>query len=81
VLAGDLNAVDTDRRIAIIRQAGFVDPFELLGLLPAPTAPAADPTERIDYVWLRGLAPLNAQVDAAQVSDHRLVLVEVEPFP
>jgi endonuclease/exonuclease/phosphatase family metal-dependent hydrolase len=79
--AGDFNAVETDLRIQTIRQAGFTDPFELLGLLPAPTHPAQNPNERLDYVWLRGLAPAGACVVDSTASDHRLVVVEAEALP
>ncbi len=78
MLAGDFNAVEGDPQLGPVRQAGFIDPFELLGLLPAPTHPAQDPTERLDYVWLRGMLPARAQVADSLASDHRLVIVEAE---
>jgi len=81
MFAGDFNAVETDPRIATIRRAGFTDPFELLGLLPAPTHPAQNPAERLDYVWLRGMAPVDARVPDSFASDHRLVVVEAEALP
>jgi endonuclease/exonuclease/phosphatase family metal-dependent hydrolase len=73
---GDLNSdPDSDiyRRIA---EAGLVDAFEALGLGSPPTDPAVGPNKRIDFVWLRGLAPLDGQVLDSVASDHRLVVVE-----
>jgi endonuclease/exonuclease/phosphatase family metal-dependent hydrolase len=76
VFGGDLNSrPDSDiyRRTA---EAGFVDTFEALGLGSPPTDPAIEPSKRIDYVWLRNLAPLDGEVLDSVASDHRLVVVE-----
>jgi endonuclease/exonuclease/phosphatase (EEP) superfamily protein YafD len=59
-------------------QAGFEDPFALLGQTPPPTDPAVEPEQRIDYVWLRGLSPTRAWVADSLASDHRMVVTEVE---
>ncbi|HEX6938874.1 MAG TPA: endonuclease/exonuclease/phosphatase family protein, partial [Longimicrobiales bacterium] len=62
ILAGDLNAgpdSDVARRLAA---AGFRDAFELAGAAPAPTSPAIVPTERIDWIWLRGYDAVEARV-------------------
>lgn len=76
---GDFNAEPSDPEVAAILDAGFEDPFQLLGIDPAPfTSPAIDPQSRIDYVWLRGLTPTRAWVSDSLASDHRMVIVEVQ---
>jgi endonuclease/exonuclease/phosphatase family metal-dependent hydrolase len=75
---GDFNSLPEDPEIDAVRAAAFADPFDLLGVAnPAPTSPAIDPQERIDFVWLRGLVPLKAWVSESLASDHRMVVVEV----
>ncbi|MCJ7567978.1 MAG: endonuclease/exonuclease/phosphatase family protein [Anaerolineales bacterium] len=75
---GDFNARSNEPEIALIRDAGFVDPFATLGIDPAPfTSPAVDPESRIDYVWVRELVPVDAWVSDSLASDHRMVVVEV----
>jgi endonuclease/exonuclease/phosphatase family metal-dependent hydrolase len=75
---GDFNSHPEDPEIDAIRAAAFADPFDLLGVVdPAPTSPAIDPQERIDFVWLRGLIPQKAWVSESLASDHRMVVVEV----
>jgi endonuclease/exonuclease/phosphatase family metal-dependent hydrolase len=77
---GDFNAVVEDPEMQAVITAGFVDPFDALGQIPAPpTSPALDPETRIDFVWLRDLKPHKAIVHEALTSDHRLVVVEVKP--
>jgi endonuclease/exonuclease/phosphatase family metal-dependent hydrolase len=79
---GDFNAEPTDPEVDAILDAGFQDPFHMLGIDPAPfTSPAIDPKSRIDYVWLRGLTPTRAWVSDSVASDHRMVIVEVELGP
>ena len=79
VFGGDFNAEPDSPEVAAILRAGFVDPFETLGIVPPPpTDPAIDPHIRIDYVWLRGLDPVNAWVSESLASDHRMVVVEIE---
>lgn len=76
--AGDFNAEPGSRVVQAVLEAGFEDPFALLGIDPAPpTDPASDPHKRIDYVWVRGFAPTRAWVSASEASDHRMVVVEV----
>ncbi len=77
VFGGDFNATPDSPVYARIAAAGFVDPFLALGLDPPPTAPAINPNKRIDFVWLRDLEPLDAEVPACTASDHRPVVVEV----
>jgi endonuclease/exonuclease/phosphatase (EEP) superfamily protein YafD len=75
---GDFNARSDEPEIALIRDAGFADPFATLGIDPAPlTSPAFEPDSRIDYVWVRGLVPVKAWVSDSLASDHRMVVVEV----
>ncbi len=41
----------------------------------SPTSPSEAPKERIDYVWIRGLRPVDAKVLDSTASDHRMVVV------
>jgi endonuclease/exonuclease/phosphatase family metal-dependent hydrolase len=79
---GDFNAEpETDVALAV-KSAGFVDPFVALGINPPPlTDPAVDPSARIDYVWLRGVEPVDAWVANSLASDHRMVVVEIDLGP
>jgi len=75
---GDFNSEFEDPEIARVLEAGFADPFQLLGIEPAPlTDPAISPTKRIDFVFLRSLVPVKAWVPDSLASDHRMVVVEV----
>jgi endonuclease/exonuclease/phosphatase (EEP) superfamily protein YafD len=73
---GDFNSTPDSPVYARIADAGWVDPFADLGLGSVPTDPAIDPRKRIDFVWLRGLTPVDAQVLDSTASDHRLVVIE-----
>ncbi len=76
--SGDFNAELDSAEIERILDAGFADPFELLGISPAPfTSPAIDPESRIDFVFVRDLIPVDAWVPDSVASDHRMVVVEV----
>lgn len=77
-LAGDMNATPDSPVYARMVAAGFVDPFALDTIDEAPTSPAIAPRERIDYVWLRGIEPTQAQVLPSLASDHRMVVVRAE---
>jgi endonuclease/exonuclease/phosphatase family metal-dependent hydrolase len=77
VLGGDLNATPDSPTYARLQTARFEDPFVVAGLEPAPTYPAIAPAKRIDYVWVRDLEVLNAEVLDSVASDHRMVVVEV----
>jgi endonuclease/exonuclease/phosphatase (EEP) superfamily protein YafD len=74
---GDFNSTPDSPVYARIAAAGLVDPFVVLGLDSPPTDPAVHPEKRIDFVWLRELTPLEAQVLDSTASDHRMVVVEV----
>jgi len=76
VWGGDFNSQPDSPVHARITAAGFLDPFTELGLEPAPTDPADAPQKRIDFVWLRGLAPVDGEVVNSLASDHRMVVVE-----
>jgi endonuclease/exonuclease/phosphatase family metal-dependent hydrolase len=78
---GDFNSEDHDSVPQAVMQAGFEDPFALLGQTPTPTDPAVEPEQRIDYVWLRGLSPTRAWVADSLASDHRMVVTEVQISP
>lgn len=80
-LGGDFNATPNSPVYARLLVADLQDPFMLTGSDPAPTSPAIDPAERIDYVWLRGLTPRKAWVSDSTASDHRMVVVEVQLHP
>jgi endonuclease/exonuclease/phosphatase family metal-dependent hydrolase len=76
---GDFNTEDGSPVTQAVVQAGFEDPFTLLGQTPPPpTDPALHPDKRIDYVWLRGLSPVRAWVADTLASDHRLVVAEIQ---
>lgn len=78
---GDFNAELDSPEVGKVFEAGFADPFELLGVSPAPfTSPAIDPESRIDFVFVRDLIPVDAWVSESLASDHRMVVVEVN-FP
>lgn len=76
---GDFNSKPDSPEYARIAAAGLDDPFPALGLGSPATDPALNPTKRIDFVWLRDLAPVDARVLDSTASDHRLVVVEVTP--
>jgi endonuclease/exonuclease/phosphatase family metal-dependent hydrolase len=80
-LGGDFNSMPDSPVYARLLSAGFDDPFTMTADDPAPTSPAINPTERIDYVWLRGLTPRAARVSASTASDHRMVVVEAQWSP
>lgn len=76
LFGGDFNSRPDSPVYARISGAGFFDPFPALGLDPPMTDPAVDPDKRIDFVWLRDLEPLAAEVPDSIASDHRPVIVE-----
>jgi len=77
VFGGDFNSTPDSPTYARIRAAGFDDPFVVGGFDPAPTSPAIEPVERIDFVWARGLEVRGTQVLDSLASDHRMVVVEL----
>jgi endonuclease/exonuclease/phosphatase family metal-dependent hydrolase len=81
VLGGDFNATPDSPVYARLLDTNLDDPFATAERDTALTSPAIDPTERIDYVWLRGLAAQRAWVPDSTASDHRMVVVEVQLNP
>ena len=78
-LGGDFNSKPESTVYEAVTRAGLLDPFTTLDIDPAPpTSPAVHPEERIDYVFLRGVAPRQAWVSDSLTSDHRMVVVEVD---
>jgi endonuclease/exonuclease/phosphatase (EEP) superfamily protein YafD len=75
---GDFNAELGSPVYEAVVGNGFHDPFSVLGAEAPPTSPAVDPKERIDFVFLRGLAPRQAFVSESLASDHRMVVVEID---
>ena len=82
VFGGDFNSDPGSPVTQEIIAVGFMDPFTVLGIVPAPkTSPAINPLKRIDYVWTRGMAPLDAWVPDSAASDHRMVVTKVKARP
>ncbi len=81
VLGGDLNATPDSPIYARLIEANWKDPFATTGTQATATSPSVDPTERIDYIWLRGLTARQAWVADATASDHRMVVVEAQLNP
>ncbi len=76
VLGGDFNSRPDSPVYRRLVEAGFSDPFIAGGFEPSPTSPAESPQERIDYVWMRDLSAVDAQVLDSTASDHRMVVIE-----
>ncbi len=79
VFGGTFNNIPSSDLVAQIRGAGFTAPFAGF-----PTALSATfrrviytPT-RLDYLWLRSLTALGANVMDGRASDHLMAVVEVE---
>ncbi len=77
VFGGDFNSTPDSPVYERLAGAGFADPFIAGGFPPLPTSPSEEPQKRIDYVWIRGLRSVDAQVPESTASDHRMVVVEV----
>ncbi|MDY7039859.1 MAG: endonuclease/exonuclease/phosphatase family protein [Chloroflexota bacterium] len=78
VMGGDFNSTPGSPTYQRLEAAGLLDPFAELGLEPAPSSPAINPTEHIDFVWTHGLEPVDAQVLSSLASDHRMVIIEAQ---
>jgi endonuclease/exonuclease/phosphatase family metal-dependent hydrolase len=74
VLGGDFNSTPDSPVHRQLVDAGFTDGAVAFDL--SPTSPSEAPTDRIDYVWIQGLAPVDAKVLDSTASDHRMVVVE-----
>lgn len=74
---GDFNAEPGSPVTEAVEAAGFLDPYVALNIDPPPlTDPAVQPDKRIDFIWYRGLQPINAWVPDSLASDHRMVITE-----
>ena len=76
VFGGDFNSTPDSPVYHRLVEAGFSDPFVVGGFEPSPTAPSESPQRRIDYVWVRGLSAVDAQILDSTASDHRMVVIE-----
>jgi endonuclease/exonuclease/phosphatase family metal-dependent hydrolase len=76
VFGGDFNSTPDSPVYRRLVEAGFSDPFVVGGFEPSPTSPSESPQRRIDYVWVRGLSAVDAQVLDSTASDHRMVVIE-----
>jgi endonuclease/exonuclease/phosphatase family metal-dependent hydrolase len=72
-LGGDFNSTPDSPIYRQLVDAGFTD-----GAADdaSPTSPSEEPRNRIDYVWIRGLRPVDAKVLDSTASDHRMLVVE-----
>jgi endonuclease/exonuclease/phosphatase family metal-dependent hydrolase len=71
VILGDLNR--RDHEVDLLETEGF----DVAG--GGPTYPAEDPVLRIDHVAVDGLRITNVEIPTTTVSDHRPLVVDVEP--
>lgn len=76
VLGGDFNSTPDSPTYQRLESAGLLNPFAALNREPAYSSPAINPTEHIDFVWVRGLKPVDARVLPSLASDHRMVIIE-----
>jgi len=74
VLGGDFNSTPDSPVYHRLVEAGFTD--GAIAFDSSPTSPSETPRERIDYAWIRGLKPTDAEVLDSLASDHRMVVVE-----
>lgn len=79
VVGGTFNNIPSSSLGDQMRRAGFDDPFA--GLPPqlgATFERVNYPRTRLDYIWLRALGPLGANVIDSRASDHLMAVVEVQ---
>jgi endonuclease/exonuclease/phosphatase (EEP) superfamily protein YafD len=74
VLCGDLNTGHSSPEIAPLTLSGLVDCGATGN---EPTYRADRPTERIDFVWTRGMRTIEVAVLPVQYSDHRPVVTDL----
>jgi endonuclease/exonuclease/phosphatase family metal-dependent hydrolase len=77
VLGVDLGTTPEDIAYQQLTSVSFTDPDVILGIENGFTYPAVEPTERRDYVLLRGFTARDARQVKSAASDHRLVVVEI----
>ena len=78
LVAGDFNAHPTDEPIRVLT-AELADLGAATGIGRLRTWPAGQPSERIDYVFARGLSVQAGTIPRTLVSDHLPVLLQVQP--
>lgn len=79
VIVGDMNAEPGSLPMTTVENAGFGDAWAAAGADPGYTYYAADPYQRIDWVFhTLDLAASDARVIESQASDHFPVLVTLE---
>lgn len=80
VLAGDLNATPLSAPVRTLVDVGLVDSVDEAGISPGYTAPAINPTVRIDYVLhTDDLAAEDVTIRPTLVSDHFPVVTTIVP--
>ncbi|HEX6384592.1 MAG TPA: endonuclease/exonuclease/phosphatase family protein, partial [Anaerolineae bacterium] len=78
VIMGDLNAVPGDAEIELLRQAGLADALDLAGIISGFTNPAANPSRRIDYIWVSpDLSVAEVVIPPSTASDHLSIVATV----
>lgn len=75
VAGGDLNTAPGSAAWEVLTATGYAD--ALAGARPLETAPADDPVEEIDHLFVRGLSPSDPRTVRTQLSDHLPVLVDL----
>lgn len=79
---GDFNATPDSAVYAMLRDAPLTDAWSVCGRGNEQTYPAISPAKRIDYLFLApGTRCSDASVLDTTASDHRPLLVVVEPLP
>ena len=79
LILGDMNSLPGFPEMDLIAQAGFIDSWAEAGLGEGLSWPAADPFERIDWIWhTPDLAALEAETIDSTASDHRPVVVTLD---
>lgn len=82
LVGGDLNAEPGSATVRRLTDAGWVDAWRDCGEGDGRTYPAAEPTKRIDYLFLApGGSCSDAEVLSTAASDHRPLLVTVTAGP
>jgi endonuclease/exonuclease/phosphatase family metal-dependent hydrolase len=79
VVGGTFNNIPSSTLSDRMREAGFDDPFAGLPTqLSATFVRTNYPRTRLDYIWLRSLGKLGANVVDNRASDHLMAVVEVQ---
>jgi endonuclease/exonuclease/phosphatase family metal-dependent hydrolase len=78
ILTGDFNAIPDSPEIQTLANAGLVDVGGEIGPLPGYTFYSADPSIRIDYIWISAdLVPNSFQIPETTASDHLPLLAVI----